>query len=178
MVFFHWILSVLYCFSLHSLFTILICICMYICIYPGEGNGNPLQYSCLENPVDRGAWRPAVPRVTQSRIPLKRLSMHACIGEGNGNPLQYSCLENPRDRAAWWAAVYGFAESQTRLKRLSSSSSSKGRIVHFGTQRKLPGSSYQLLNHVTQHTVPAACALVHCLVTGKQQQQECWTHSA
>ena len=24
--------------------------------YPGEGNGNPLQYSCLENPMDRGAW--------------------------------------------------------------------------------------------------------------------------
>ena len=33
----------------------------------GEGNGNPLQYSCLENPVDRGAWRATVRRVTQSR---------------------------------------------------------------------------------------------------------------
>ena len=55
----------------------------------GEGNGNPLQYSCLENPVDRGAWRAAVHRVAQSQTRL-RLSMHACIGEGNGNPLQYS----------------------------------------------------------------------------------------
>ena len=27
---------------------------------PGEGNGNPLQYSCLENSADRGAWRPIV----------------------------------------------------------------------------------------------------------------------
>ena len=27
---------------------------------PGEGNGNPLQYSCLKNPVDRGAWRATV----------------------------------------------------------------------------------------------------------------------
>ena len=53
----------------------------------GEGNGNPLQYSCLENPVDRGAWWIAVHRVTQSRTRLKWLSMHACIGEGNGNPL-------------------------------------------------------------------------------------------
>ena len=26
-------------------------------IYPGEGNGNPLQYSCLENSIDRGAWQ-------------------------------------------------------------------------------------------------------------------------
>ena len=34
----------------------------------GEGNGNPLQYSCLENPVDRGAWWPAVHRIRQSQI--------------------------------------------------------------------------------------------------------------
>ena len=32
----------------------------------GEGNGNPLLYSCLENPVDRGAWWAAVHRVTES----------------------------------------------------------------------------------------------------------------
>ena len=33
---------------------------------PGEGHGNPLQYSCLENPMDRGAWWPTVHRVTES----------------------------------------------------------------------------------------------------------------
>ena len=33
---------------------------------PGEGNGNPLQYSCLENPMDRGAWQGIVNRVTKS----------------------------------------------------------------------------------------------------------------
>ena len=33
---------------------------------PGEGNGNPLQYSCLENPVDRGAWNATVLGVTES----------------------------------------------------------------------------------------------------------------
>ena len=32
---------------------------------PGEGNGNPLQYSCLENPMDREAWRATVHRVTK-----------------------------------------------------------------------------------------------------------------
>ena len=37
---------------------------------------NPLQYSCLENPMDRGAWRAAVHRVTKSRTRLKWLSMH------------------------------------------------------------------------------------------------------
>ena len=60
----------------------------------GEGNGSPLQYSCLKNPVDGGAWWAAVHRVSQSRARLRRLSMHGCIGEGNGNPLQHSCLEN------------------------------------------------------------------------------------
>ena len=38
---------------------------------PGEGNGNPLQYSCLENSMDRGAWWAAVHRVTKSRTGLK-----------------------------------------------------------------------------------------------------------
>ena len=51
----------------------------------GEGNGNPLQYSCLENPVDRGAWWAAVRGVTQTRTQLKRLSMdlfmHAMLKE-------------------------------------------------------------------------------------------------
>ena len=32
---------------------------------PGEGHGNPLQYSCLENPMDRGAWQATVHRVTK-----------------------------------------------------------------------------------------------------------------
>ena len=77
----------------------------------GEGNGNPLQYSCLENPVDRGDLWAAVHGVTQSRTRLKRLGMPACIGKGNGNPLQ--C---PRDKGAWWAAVYGAAQSWTQLK--------------------------------------------------------------
>ena len=43
-------------------------------ISSGEGNGNPLQYSCLENSVDRGAWLAAVHGVAQSETQLKRLS--------------------------------------------------------------------------------------------------------
>ena len=48
----------------------------YMCVfvYIGEGNGNPLQYSCLENPRDRQAWWAAVYGVAQSRTRLKRLS--------------------------------------------------------------------------------------------------------
>ena len=44
---------------------------------PGEGTGNPFQYSCLENPIDRGAWRAMVRGVTKSWTRLKQLSMHA-----------------------------------------------------------------------------------------------------
>ena len=43
----------------------------------GEGHGNPLQYSCLESPLDRGAWWATVHRVAKSWAWLKRLSMHA-----------------------------------------------------------------------------------------------------
>ena len=93
----------------------------------GEGNGNPLQYACLENPVDGGACQAAVHGVAKSPDTTERLYFHfslSCVGEGTGNPLQCSCLENPRDRGAWWAAIYGVAQSQTQLKRLSSSSRS------------------------------------------------------
>ena len=40
-------------------------------ISPGEGNGNPLQYSCLKNPMDGGAWRATVHGVTKSRTRLR-----------------------------------------------------------------------------------------------------------
>ena len=44
--------------------------------FPGKGNGNPLQYSCLENPMDRGTWQATVHRVTQNQTQLKLLSTH------------------------------------------------------------------------------------------------------
>ena len=44
-----------------------------------EGQGNPLQYSCLENPMDRGAWRAIVYGVTKSWTRLKRLSKHSLL---------------------------------------------------------------------------------------------------
>ena len=96
---------------------------------PGGRNDNPLQYSCLENPMDRGAWWAAVHGVAQSWTGLKRLSsssewLHfhfllSCIGEGNGNPLQCSCLEDPRDGGAWWATIYGVAQNWTATELLN-----------------------------------------------------------
>ena len=51
-----------------------------------KGNGNPLQYSFLENPMNREAWQATVHRIAQSWIRLKRFSMHEC----KGNILLYS----------------------------------------------------------------------------------------
>ena len=48
---------------------------------PPGGNGNPLQCSCLEHPVDRGTWWAAVHGVAESQTRLRQLSMHACMGE-------------------------------------------------------------------------------------------------
>ena len=50
-----------------------VCVCVCVCIYinvqvsPGGGHGSPFQYSCLENPMDRGTWRATVHRVTESQ---------------------------------------------------------------------------------------------------------------
>ena len=110
----------------------------------GEGNGTPLQYSCLENPMDGGAWKAAVHGAAKSRAQQNDFTFtfhfHG-IGEGNGNPLQCSCLENPRDGGAWWAAVSGVAQSRTRLKRLSSSSS-RGLVMSVRSSLKWNGTQY------------------------------------
>ena len=90
----------------------------------GEGNGTPLQYFCLENPMDRGVWWAAVHGVVKSQTWLSdfTFTFHFYALEKEMATHSYSCLENPRDGGAWWAAVYGVAQSWTRLKRLSSSS--------------------------------------------------------
>ena len=108
---------------------------------PGEGNSNPLQQSCLENPMDRGVWWAPIHRVTRVRQELvtKLLSQFKGFpggsdskestynvgdpgsipglgrspGEGNGNSLQYSCLENSMDKAVWQAIVHEVAKSWT-----------------------------------------------------------------
>ena len=46
--------------------------------YPGRRHGNPLLYSFLENPMDRGAWKATVHQVAKNGIQLKQLSKHVC----------------------------------------------------------------------------------------------------
>ena len=59
---------------------------------PGRGNGNPLQYSCLENPMDRGAWQATVHRVTKSQTWLKWLSTLAHT---------HAHMHTPRKTISW-----------------------------------------------------------------------------
>ena len=92
-------------------------ICINLWHYVGEGNGTPLQYSCLNNP-----WMEE-PAGLQSMGSLRvGLNWATSLWLFTFMHFQCSCLENPRDGGAWWAAVSGVAQSRTRLKRLSSSS--------------------------------------------------------
>ena len=52
---------------------------------PGEGKGNPLQYSCLENPMDGGAWWATIHRVAKSRTQLSDFTFFHFLGGGRGN---------------------------------------------------------------------------------------------
>ena len=67
----------------------------------GEGNGTPLQYSCLENPMNGGAWKAAVHGVAKSWTRLSDFTFtfhfHALEKE--------MATWNPRDGGAWWAAI-------------------------------------------------------------------------
>ena len=86
--------------------------------YVGEGNGTPLQYSCLENPMDRGAWWAAVHGVTKSRTWLsgftftfhfhaleKEMATHSSVLAwripGTGEPSRLPSMGSHRVRHDW-----------------------------------------------------------------------------
>ena len=80
-----------------------VCVCVSVCI--GEGNGTPLQYSCLENPM--GSLRVEHDCVTS-------LSLFTFMHwRRKWQPTPVFLLENPRDGGAWWAAFYGVTQSRT-----------------------------------------------------------------
>ena len=59
---------------------------------PREGHGNPLWYSCLEHPMDRGAWRATAHRVAKSQKQRKQLSMCACSRQIKHKDIRISCV--------------------------------------------------------------------------------------
>ena len=85
--------------------------------YIGEGNGTPLQCSCLKNPRDGGAWWAAVYGVAQSRTRLKRLSS-SIAGLLEKDMAPHSSIPAWRslmDRGDWRATVYGVTQSWRQL---------------------------------------------------------------
>ena len=71
----------------------------------GGGHGDPLQYSCLGNPTDRGAWWASVHRAAKIWTWLKQLSMHTCIDSHiwnvlhlKGGPLTWSMQRQSKNR--------------------------------------------------------------------------------
>ena len=71
--------------------------------HPGEGNGNPLQYSCLENPKDGGAWRTTVPGVAQSQTRLSYFHFHEEMWSSSGE--FDSALEEGQKGVVLWLHV-------------------------------------------------------------------------
>ena len=90
------------------------------------GRRSPLQYSCLENPMDGGAWWAAVHGVARSRTRLSNFTFTFHFHSLEKEMATHSSVLAWRipGTGAWWAAVYGVAQSRTQLKQLSSSSSS------------------------------------------------------
>ena len=81
----------------------------------GEGNGTPLQYSCLENPMDGGAWWAAVHGVAKSWTRLSDFTFTFHFHALENEMATHSSVLAWRipGTGAWWAAVYGVAESDT-----------------------------------------------------------------
>ena len=106
-----------------------------------------LRYSCLENPMDGGAWWAAVHGFTRSQTRLSNFTVFFHFHALEKEMATHSSVlawRIPGTGEAWWAAVYGVAQSRTRLKRLSSSSSSIGKRKvfswHTKTQFKKPNN--------------------------------------
>ena len=100
---------------------------VYLCLLPifhGEGNGTPLQYSCLENPMDGGAWWATVHGVAKSQTRLNDFPFTFHFHALEKEMATHSSVLAWSDGGVWWAAVHGVAQSRTQLKWHSSSSSS------------------------------------------------------
>ena len=92
-------------------------------------NGTPLQYSCVENPMDGRAWLAAVHGVAKSWTRLSDFTFTFHFHALEKEMATHSSVLAWRIPGTGEAAIYGVAQSRTRMKRLSSSSSSRN-ILH------------------------------------------------
>ena len=96
----------------------------YLDLYIGDGNGTPLQHSCLENPMDGGAWWAAVHGVakSQTRLSVFTFTFHFHAWEEMATHSSVLAWRIPGTGEPHGLPSMGL-HSQTQLKRLSSSSS-------------------------------------------------------
>ena len=111
---------------------------------PGEGNGNPLQCSCLGNPMDRGAWRATVQGIAQSRTRPKRLSAAQRSNHSLLSALPYqpsSICPGGLLCSAMTGSVYSSNSKPEQVPKylLSSSTWDKELSVRNRPQKDLPG---------------------------------------
>ena len=125
-------------------------------MYCGEGNGTPLQYSCLENPMDRGAWNTAVHEVAEGWTRLRTFTFtfhfHA-LEEEMGTHSSVLAWRIPGMGEPSGLPSIGL-QSWTRLKRLSSSSSSGYLCAHYFISSD-PRSIISFLSHIQILSVKA-----------------------
>ena len=79
----------------------------------GEGNGTPLQYSCLENPMDGGAWKAAVHGVAEGWTRLSDFTFTRWKRKWQPTPVFLP--GESQGRGAWWATVSEVAQSRTQF---------------------------------------------------------------
>ena len=77
----------------------------------GEGNGNPLQYSCLENPMDRGAWQATVHETSKNQT---RLSDY----RANGNLAPFCRRKSKERKKKYYIGSVGVREKEANTNKL------------------------------------------------------------
>ena len=140
---------------------------------PGVGNGNPLQYSCLENPVDRGAWRATVQGVTKSQTQLSEWAhtrIHAFVFKApyftSPSPCLWAYLPVPpfyEDTCNSIIRPIRIIQAPLRHLRALYSILSAESLLHV---HRAPGRARRHLGDIIQ---PAAVLWVH------QGRKPCWS---
>ena len=106
---------------------------------PGGGHGNPLQYSCLENSMDREAWQALVHRVTKNQTQLKQLSMHESVSHSVMSDSLWPC-------GLWLARLFCPWDSPGKNTRVGSHFLLQGIFPTQESNLGLP-HSWQILYH-------------------------------
>ena len=100
--------------------------------FPTEGHGNPLQYSCLENPMDKGAWKAMFHRFTKSWTWLRRLSTHPQSMYLEGQQIVFHTESSLRRNRKQYREISDTTREETSRQKLWDQSKEERGIVAAG----------------------------------------------